>query len=80
MEKEYKFTKEHREKLRDAKLGTTQSADHVAKRAAKLSGKPRSEETKAKISAALTGKPGRVQTEETKARISAALKARWNKA
>ena len=47
-----------------------------AKIAATQKGRPKSEEMKAKVSATLQGRPGRVQSEEEKAKRSATLKGK----
>jgi hypothetical protein len=77
--KGYKQTEEHRAKLSESMKGKKCkpfSEDHKAKLSESIKGKTRSEETKAKISAAKRGKPsgreGKTQSEEAKAKISAA--------
>lgn len=72
----YKKTKEHRAKLSAALKGRKISEEHRLKIIAASTGRkhpPRSEESRAKISASLIGKPGRNQigcSEETKKKIS----------
>jgi len=69
-----KFTEEHKQKLREAKLGKKQSPEVVAKRSAAMKGKPGhilTEETKKKISDA---KKGIKQSPETIAKRIGKLK------
>ena len=73
------LSKEHREKLRQAKLGTTRSPhSEETKRKIRESnviaqtGKKQSEETKRKKSLSMMGKNKRPMAEETKAKLSAA--------
>jgi group I intron endonuclease len=63
---------EHRKKHSEALKGKKKSPEHVAK----MRGRKNTPETCAKISAAMTGKIGRVHSEETK-RDMAEKKKRW---
>jgi hypothetical protein len=86
----YKHTDEQRRKNSEARKGLKQSQETIAKRVAKLIGRPRSAETRAKIAASKIGKKidplhaerlkaintGCVRSQEFKAKVSAGLTGR----
>ena len=65
------LSEEHKEKLRQTQLGRKFTPEEKAAVTAGKLGKPRSEETKAKLSAYRTGLKTGPHSEETKAKISA---------
>ncbi len=66
---------ERKRKISEAKRGKRLSAEHKAKIAAGGRGRKHTAETKAKISAAMKGKPRKKHTAETKARMSVTRRA-----
>lgn len=77
------FSEEHKAKLRAARAGRPLSAEHLAKLVAAASKarseKGLSEETKQKLSRALTGRQGRKHTDETRAKMSVSARNRKTK-